>query len=100
MPSLTRASACRFALPGNIVMRRFVAETVLLDINAGRYYRLDGTAGDMLAALLAGPTLDAAAAELAGAGWETAESARADLHALAKELEATGLLRIATPVAA
>src|SRR3954462_11800232 len=89
-----RAARCRAQLPQNVVSRAFVAETVLLDVDTGRYFRLDRTAGELPDALIAEPSVAAAARRLAARGLGTAEALVADLAELCAELEALGLLRL------
>lgn len=89
-----RVAGCRASLPNNIISRSFVAETVLMDVNSGRYFKLDRTAGAMLDALLNRPTVAAAAAALSERGWGSEEVLVADLGALCTELGAMGLVRL------
>jgi hypothetical protein len=90
----TRADQFRAALPNHVVSRSFVSETVLLDVQSGRYFKLDATAGAMLDALLRERTLAAAAVTLAGRGWGPADRLLGDLAALGEELASLGLLRL------
>ncbi len=89
-----RAARCRALLPQNVIARTFVAETVLLDVDTGRYFKLDRTAGEMLDALLTERSLAAAAGTLAARGWGVADALVADLAELCRELEGLGLLRL------
>src|SRR3954452_12099156 len=89
-----RAAHCRALLPNNVVSRAFVAETVLLDVETGRYFRLDRTAGALLDAALAEPPLAAAAAVLADRGWGAREAVVAELGELCRQLEGHGLLQL------
>ena len=89
-----RAARCRAKLPSNVVSRSFVAESVLLDVDTGRYFKLDRTAGEMLDVLVAEPSLAAAAVQLARRGWGVADLLVADLAELCRELEGLGLLRL------
>jgi hypothetical protein len=89
-----RAARCRAVLPESIVARTFVAETVLLDVTTGRYFKLDRTAGAMLDALLANRSLSTAATALAGPAWGSEDALIADLAELCAELEGLGLLRL------
>jgi hypothetical protein len=41
----------RAAVPGHVVYRAFVNETVVLNLHTGRYHGLNPTGGDMLAEL-------------------------------------------------
>jgi hypothetical protein len=90
----TRAGQLRASLPNHVVARSFVAETVLLDVESGRYFKLDATAGAMLDALLGERTLAAAAVTLGDRGWGPADRLLRDLAALGRELETLGLLRL------
>lgn len=54
----------RIRVPQHVVYRSFPAETVVLNLNTGRYHGLNPTGGRMLEALERGPTVRAAAAEL------------------------------------
>lgn len=97
MPTTTvaaRAAHCRALLPNHVVARSFVAETVLLDVETGRYFKLDSTAGSMLDALLAERTLAAAARLLAQRGWGAEDILVIELAELCAELEGLGLLRV------
>ena len=89
-----RAARCRAKLPANVVSRSFVAETVLLDVDTGRYFKLDRNAGEMLEVLVAAPSLAAAATRLAARGWGDADAVVADLAELCRELDSIGLLRL------
>ena len=80
------------ALPKTIVARAFVEETVLLDINSGRYFRLDGTAAQMLDALTRHGTVGAAARALCEDGWGVQGEVAGDLSAFCTELERLGVL--------
>lgn len=84
----------RVSLPNNVISRSFVAETVLMDVNSGRYFKLDRTAGVMLEALLAQRTVPGAALALSERGWGSEDVLRGDLSALTLELSAMGLLRL------
>jgi len=53
-------------VPEHVVYRRFAAETVVLNLETGQYYGLNGTAGRMLEELDGAGTLGEAAAVLAG----------------------------------
>jgi Coenzyme PQQ synthesis protein D (PqqD) len=91
--------AGRLCLPHNVVARSFASETVLLDVNEGRYFRLDRAAGALLDALLAHGSVGGAAAALAVEGWADAGVLSAELDALSAELLELGLLRHAERLA-
>jgi hypothetical protein len=84
----------RVSLPNNVISRSFVAETVLMDVNSGRYFKLDRTAGAMLEALMAQRTVAGAAMALSERGWGSEDVLRNDLGALCLELASIGLLRL------
>jgi Coenzyme PQQ synthesis protein D (PqqD) len=90
------AARCRALLPNNVISKSFVTETVLMDVNCGRYFKLDRAAGAMLDALIAQPSIAAAAAVLAGQGWGSEEVLLTDLDALCADLSALGLVRLQT----
>ena len=52
MARVAPAATRRFSLPEHVVIRSFVSETILLDVDNGLYYRLDATRGAMLECLL------------------------------------------------
>src|SRR5438552_1654414 len=88
------AGHCRAALPHSIVARSFVAETVLLDIETGRYFKLEAATGGMLDAVLAAPTVGSAARWLAARGWGAEDRVVTELLELCAQLERHGLLRL------
>lgn len=55
----------RVRLPQHVVHRSFVAETVVLNLETGKYHGLNPTAGRMLDALDGADNVRAAAAEIA-----------------------------------
>jgi hypothetical protein len=89
-----QASDLAVALRKNVVARAFVEETVLLDVNCGRYFRLDGTAARLLQALMDHGTVSAAASALAGVGWGLREELVGDLSAFCTELDGLGLVQL------
>lgn len=79
-------------LPHHVVVRSFVAETVLMDVNTGRYYKLDPAGGSMLQSLDAHGSIGAAADALSADGWGSAAEVAADLMALVEHLRELGLI--------
>ena len=61
--------SARVRLPQHVVHRSFVAETVVLNLRTGKYHGLNPTAGKMLEALDAAPTVGAAVPVLARRIW-------------------------------
>lgn len=60
--ALLAASAC---LPEHVVYRAFATETVVLNLQTGKYHGLNPTAAEMLRAINEAPTLQDAAEQLA-----------------------------------
>ena len=93
-PSDQELLAARVRLPQHVVHRTFVAETVVLNLNTGKYHGLNPTAGKMLEALDAAPSLEAAVPLLTdefGVGQNQIES---DLLALCRGLLERGLVEV------
>jgi len=86
--------SARVRMPQHVLHRSFVAETVVLNLRTGKYHGLNPTAGHMLDALAAAPTVGAAVPELAREyGIETAK-AEDDVLALCKGLIERGLIEV------
>jgi hypothetical protein len=86
-PTSTNALlAARVRLPQHVVHRSFVAETVLLNLQTGRYHGLNRTAGRMLEALEQAPTVGAAIPVLAAEYGVEPEQIQRDLLALTRGL--------------
>jgi hypothetical protein len=82
----------RARLPQHVVHRSFVAETVVLNLRTGKYHGLNPTAGRMLDALEAAPTVGAAVPELAGEYGLEQERIQSDLLTLTRGLLERGLI--------
>lgn len=82
----------RVRMPQHVVCRSFVAETVVLNLETGQYHGLNPTAGRMLQALHAAPSVGAVAPELAGEYGVEREQIERDLLALANGLLERGLI--------
>src|ERR1700722_2759731 len=91
-PSDQELLAARVRLPQHIVHRGFVAETVVLNLRTGKYHGLNPTAGRMLEALEAAPTVRAAVPELAGEYGLEQERIQSDLLTLTCGLLERGLI--------
>jgi hypothetical protein len=81
-------------VPAHVVFRSFPRETVVLNLDTGKYHGLNPTAGRMLELLENADTIDAAAARLAEEYGQDLETIRHDLHDLCIELCERGLLEI------
>jgi Coenzyme PQQ synthesis protein D (PqqD) len=81
-------------VPAHVVFRSFPRETVVLNLDTGKYHGLNPTAGRMLEVLQESETVDAAAARLAEEYGQGPEVIRRDLYGLCVELRERGLLEI------
>jgi Coenzyme PQQ synthesis protein D (PqqD) len=90
----------RARLPQHVVHRSFVAETVVLNLQTGQYHGLNPTAGRMLEALEAAPTVGATVSELAGEYGLEQEQIQSDLLILTRGLLERGLIETADDDAA
>jgi Coenzyme PQQ synthesis protein D (PqqD) len=93
-PSDQTLLASRARLPQHVVHRTFVDETVVLNLRTGKYHGLNTTAGAMLDALAAAPSVAAAVPRLAEEFGVDAEQIQTDLLALCKGLLERGLIEI------
>lgn len=90
----------RARLPQHVVHRSFVAETVVLNLRTGKYHGLNPTAGKMLEALEAAPTVGAAVPAIAGEYGIEQEQIQGDLLTLTRGLLERGLIETADDDAA
>jgi hypothetical protein len=82
----------RARLPQHVVHRSFVSETVVLNLRTGKYHGLNPTAGKMLEALEASPTVGDAVPGLAGEYGVEQQQIRGDLLSLTRGLIERGLI--------
>ena len=82
------------AVPEHIVYRAFAAETVVLNLQTGRYHGLNPTGGRMLATLDGVGRISAAAQELASQYDQSAEALEQDLCNFCDELLSRGLIEL------
>jgi Coenzyme PQQ synthesis protein D (PqqD) len=94
-PPTSDLLTARVRLPQHVVHRSFVAETVVLNLQTGQYHGLNPTAGRMLEALAAAPTVGAAVPALAGEYGVEETQIQQDLLALIRGLLERGLIEIA-----
>lgn len=73
-------------LPEHVVHRGFAAETVMLNLQTGRYHGLNPVAGRMLEVLEQGVTVRDAARQLAAEYEQPVETIEEDLCALCRDL--------------
>ena len=76
----------RVRLPQHVVHRSFVAETVVLNLETGKYHGLNPTAGRMLDALDTAPNVRAAAAQIAEEYGEDPAAVEADIVPFCRNL--------------
>ena len=84
-------------VPGHVVYRDFVAETVVLNLNTGTYHGLNPTAGRMLKLLDELGDIDAVATQLANEYRRTRAEIAEDLESLCHDLLARDLIDAAPP---
>jgi hypothetical protein len=81
-------------LPQHVVFRSFPSETVMLNLQTGKYHGLNGTAGRMLEELERTPRVRDAAAVLAENFDQTRDTIERDLCLLCRSLLERGLIEI------
>jgi hypothetical protein len=84
----------RIRVPDHVVHRTFVAETVVLNLQTGKYHGLNTMAGRMLEVLEDGPTVREAAARIAAEYDVDAARVESDLIAFCEDLLARELIEI------
>lgn len=82
----------KYRLPASVVYRPFPEETVVLNLDTGRYHGLNATAGEMLELLAKLGTVAEVAAVIAQRYGIDLPSAEADVSTLCDNLVARGLL--------
>lgn len=82
----------RYRVPDHVVHRSFPAETVVLNLQTGKYHGLNPTAGRMLETLDRLGSLDEATAVLAGEYGQPLDTVRTDLAAFCSDLIERGLI--------
>lgn len=81
-----------YQIPEHVAERTFEGQTVLLDLNTGRYFELNPTGSTLLAAFASGATLAAAVDALVARFDVQPEVAERDAQELCSELLQRGLL--------
>jgi hypothetical protein len=81
-------------LPRHVVYRSFVNETVLLNLNTGKYHGLNRTAGRMLEILDEVADVEQAAVRLAEEFGQPLDVIRRDLHEFCHDLRERDLIEI------
>ncbi|HEV3321192.1 MAG TPA: PqqD family protein [Solirubrobacteraceae bacterium] len=93
-PSAAELVTAKIRVPQHVVYRSFPAETVVLNLQTGRYHGLNATAGNMLAALERADSVRAAAVVVAGEYEQPAEAVERDMCELCNSLLARGLVEL------
>jgi coenzyme PQQ synthesis protein D (PqqD) len=81
-------------IPQNVVYRDFASETVVLNLDTGKYHGLNLTAGEMLAALEESGSVGAAARLIAQRHGAELDRVQDDICTLCDQLEARGLIAV------
>jgi hypothetical protein len=84
-------------IPGHVVYRPFVKETVVLNLQTGKYHGLNPTGGRMLELIERSATIDAAARQLAEEYGRPADAMQADLCDFCRDLLERGLIEVGKP---
>jgi hypothetical protein len=82
-------------IPNHVVYRSFVQETVVLNLETGRYHGLNTTAGAMLAALDAAGSIRGALESLAETFPDACDRLEQDLLRFCEDATERGLIQIA-----
>lgn len=85
---------CSVGVPGHVVQRALVSETVLLNVQTGVYYGLDEIGGRFLVVLCRNPNVEIAVSALAGEFDAPLERIRQDTLQYCSELVARGLIEL------
>jgi hypothetical protein len=83
--------------PEHVVYRPFVKETVVLNLQTGKYHGLNPTGGRMLELLERSATVGAAARQLADEYPGSLEQLQADLCDFCRDLLERGLIELRAP---
>jgi hypothetical protein len=86
------AKAIRLA--NTVVLRDFVTETVLMEINSGRYYKFDARGGLLLKSLIENGSVESAIASLTRLDpLSSVDELQEELNSLVQKLRSLDLLR-------
>jgi hypothetical protein len=84
----------RIRVPEHVVYRSFPSETVVLNLQTGKYHGLNATAGSMLEALQRVPCVRDAAVVVAGEYAQPQATVEQDMRELCNGLLARGLIEL------
>jgi hypothetical protein len=94
MPSPAQLVKARIRVPQHVVYRSFPSETVVLNLQTGKYHGLNPTAGRMLEALQRAGTVSQAAALAAGGFGQSRVRTEQDMCNLCQAFLERGLIEI------
>jgi hypothetical protein len=94
VPSTTLLLTSRIRVPQHVVYRGFPSETVVLNLETGKYHGLNATAGSMLEALERALSVRDAAAAVAADYDQPPETVEQDMCELCSVLLARGLIEL------
>ena len=86
--------ASRASIPDHVVFRAFAHETVVLNLETGKYHGLDPVGGRLLELLARAETLRDAAAQIAAEYGKPADEVEADVLEFCRELRERGLVHL------
>jgi hypothetical protein len=94
VPSTTSLLASKIKVPQHVVYRSFPSETVVLNLETGKYHGLNATAGGMLEALERAACLSDAVVALAGEYGQERATIEHDVCELCNALLERGLIEV------
>jgi hypothetical protein len=94
VPSAASLPKSRIQVPQHVVYRSFPTETVVLNLETGKYHGLNATAGSMLEALERAACLSEAAAAVAEEYGQPQASVERDMCELCNVLLERGLIEV------
>jgi hypothetical protein len=89
--------AAKARLPEHVVYRAFVKETVVLNLQSGKYHGLNPVGGRMLEVLTSAPTVRDGAAKLADEYGINAAEIESDVCEFCSDLLERGLIELGEP---
>ncbi|HTA16031.1 MAG TPA: PqqD family protein [Solirubrobacteraceae bacterium] len=94
MPDIPSLLTSSVKVPQHVVYRSFPTETVVLNLETGKYHGLNATAGSMLEALAQAPNVGDAVARMAASYAQPEETIERDMQELCNVLLERGLIKI------
>jgi Coenzyme PQQ synthesis protein D (PqqD) len=94
LPEAAALPTSKITIPQHVVYRRLPSETVVFNLQTGKYHGLNATAGSMLETLESAPSVREAAAVMAGEYSQPQALVERDLCELCEGLLARGLIEL------